>query len=54
MDLRTRALLAEHDARRLRREFLHDAVAQVAIAIDLAVRRLAPRILKRGGGPCRS
>ena len=54
MDLRTRVLLAEHEARRLRKEFLHDAVARAAIAIDLAVRRLAWRILKRGGGPCRS
>ena len=47
----------ENEARNLRREYMHDAMIRAAVALDLAIRRIAARMLSTkpdGQAQCRS
>jgi len=47
----------ENEARSLRREYMHDGLVRAAVALDLAIRRIAARMLStrpNGHAQCRS
>jgi len=47
----------ENEARNLRRQYMHDGMVRAAVALDLAIRRIAVRMLSTkldGQAPCRS
>jgi len=47
----------ENEARSLRRECMHDGLVRAAVALDLAIRRVAARMLStrpNGQAQCRS
>jgi|KBSMisStaDraftv2_1062788.scaffolds.fasta_scaffold372313_2 hypothetical protein len=47
----------ENEARSLRREYMHDGLVRAAVALDLAIRRVAARMLStrpNGQAQCRS
>jgi hypothetical protein len=47
----------ENEARSLRREYMHDGLVRAAVALDLAIRRIAARMLStrpNGQAQCHS